>query len=178
MVTCHVRIAVCVFFLLATTACAKEPAEAPTVAIGKTLRLGSLELTPVSVEFRKASVSRGGFQPETSIDGPYLVLTVRVKNVSEGQVFSPFCSASAKDNYGNKLESPFSVTEIATVEASKERDELYPGKEAILLLCIERKIPKASRYDWVIRTRISNEEEQEGYRRWLLKHSADEVVIK
>ena len=73
-----------------------------TVKLGETIRLGSLDLTPVSAELRKVKV-KSLFGDQSQEKGPFLVLTITAKNISEGQVFKPFMTAEVRDNFGNEL---------------------------------------------------------------------------
>lgn len=58
------------------------------VALGTTLRLGDLEVTPEKVELRRIVFHSPGYNPEKGVDDS-LVLRLRLKNVSEDVVFCP-----------------------------------------------------------------------------------------
>jgi hypothetical protein len=56
-----------------------------TVPLEKTLRVGNLEVTPLSVAFGKVKID----PPDTGESGDVLLLKVRFKNISTNQTFSP-----------------------------------------------------------------------------------------
>jgi S-adenosylmethionine hydrolase len=58
------------------------------VALGRTIQLGDLEVTPERVELRRVEFRRPGFAPEPAVDDS-LVLYLRMQNISQDIVFSP-----------------------------------------------------------------------------------------
>jgi S-adenosylmethionine hydrolase len=58
------------------------------VALGQTIRIGDLEVTPQRVEFRRVVFRQPGFAPELALDDS-LVLHLLFRNVSRDVAFSP-----------------------------------------------------------------------------------------
>ncbi len=58
------------------------------VELGRTIRVGDVEVTPQSVELRRVEFRRPGFAPEPALDDS-LVLHLLFQNISQDVVFSP-----------------------------------------------------------------------------------------
>jgi hypothetical protein len=144
-----------------------------TLKLGSSIRLGSLELSPASVELRKVGV-KPLFGEELEQKGPFLVLTVRAKNVSEGQVFNPFMTADVKDNFGNELDDALGLTEIGMIDGSEILKEIGPGETGTVLICKAVKIPKATSYQWDLSSQVDN---KDTYEQWRCTTTVSEIKV-
>jgi len=134
-----------------------------SIKLGETISLGSLELAPVSVELRKVAV-KPLFGDELEQKGPFLVLTVRAKNISEGQVFKPFMTAEVQDNFGNELDDGVDLLETGMIEGNDAVKEISPGETGMVLLCKSVKISKATSYRWDVSSNVDNNDTFEPWR--------------
>jgi hypothetical protein len=129
------------------------------VKLGTTRKFGSVQITPVSLEYRRITGERGMFRPtKFRSDETLLVLTFEVKNISEGQVFTPSSWASVSDNFGNKLDDPFEHDFDVKIDGNENRRELKPGEKARIVLCRKPKIETSTSYQWEVHTRANNKE--------------------
>ena len=132
----------------------RSPAD--PLAINERLQLGKSIITPISIDFRKVT-DEFHFFSRGQTEHPVLVLTWRVKNVSEGQVFSPdwFClfdgGIDVIDNFGNRLQ-----VFDCLAEGSQHEEDLQPGEEAIIIVAAIPKNLSAKWYHWTIGQRTSN----------------------
>ena len=66
-------------------------------------------------------------------DDPVLVVTLDVKNISEGRVFrSLIYSGKVEDSFGNKMPRSFDDFTIYLIEDCKSREGLQPGETAVI----------------------------------------------
>jgi len=145
---------------------AKDDDDTPpmkTVKLGTTIQLGSLEITPVAAELRKIRI-KPLLGREMKEKGPFLVLTVRVKNISEGQVFSPFMTAEVRDNFNNELDDGVASFEIGMVDGNDVAEDISPGETGTVLLCKAVKIAKATSYQWDVTSTTDNTDDFEQWR--------------
>lgn len=126
------------------------------ITTGQTIELGSLRITPTKVEMRPIKVQRsfgiGG--QELVLPGPFILLHVKVENISGGQVFNPFAYAVGDDNFGNKLESV--DDDYFVVDPKCWFGDLHPGKTAMLTLILRPMNPKAGTFNVRVHQTVDN----------------------
>jgi len=123
----------------------------------KPRQLGNLKVTPMAAEYRDIMVEKGVFNTSVEREGPYLVLTFRAENTSEGQVFRPYTKVvSATDNFGNKLDDPHEYSDTIVVE-NEELTELQPGQACKVVLVRKLKYAKATTFVWQLQTQVDNQ---------------------
>ncbi len=145
----------------------------PVIRLGQTITLGEIRVTPKSVDFKRVK-SKNAHLDEAETKEPVLALTIAVENISKGQVLRPHSFAKGEDNFGNELEKVKGTWGSALVpEGSTEFDDLHPGKEAIVIVCLSPKNVSATSYDWVVSQQCSNKDQD--YRRWELKFDSSEI---
>ena len=145
--------------------------DSPHIRLGQTITLDQVKVTPQKLELRRI---RSKYERDEETPEPVLVLTVLVENISKGQVFAPHASAKAKDNFGNELEKVGGRLGSFFPEGSAEYDDLKPGQQAIVILCIEPKIDTAQSYQWEI-SQTCNNSKDDSYRDWVLTFDATEI---
>jgi S-adenosylmethionine hydrolase len=125
------------------------------VALGHTIALGALEVTPLNVDLRRLKIRQPGVSSETTMQDS-LVLHLRFKNTSDDLTFSPtdpFFDRRWKDmSYGSK---PYTFLQIGERrlyggalawnrgEPSENREKidgqdyrlLHPGEESTTIVC-------------------------------------------
>jgi hypothetical protein len=116
-------------------------------ALGKTLRLGSLEVTPLAVERGRVELERALEEPEVRDGGAdALTLRLRLKNVSSDAVFAPLDEAFLRESLSGQLDSlienerkeqismfPLAVTSEWSIRGQEFRD-LRPGESFVGLV--------------------------------------------
>lgn len=157
-----------------TTLTGKEPTVSKPKAednpnpttIGETVRLGNLKITPVSATKRSIVVSPafGGRDQRMEREGPFVVITVEVENLSEGQVFNPFAYATGVDNFGNDLKNLDS--NVIVREPEEWFGELQPGEKGVVTLILEPPNPKAKWFQIQVSQTVDNQKKKE---RWSLR---------
>ena len=141
-----------------------------TIRLGQSITLQSLKITPIK-EFRKVRSDSYKVKDE----GPHLVVTLRVKNISEGEVFDPnILTAFGEDSFGNQIVEAPKYDHCTT--PGSHRGDVLPGQEVDCLFCMSRKIASAKWYVLEITSRVSNKSEGE-YEHWRLKFDVSEVVV-
>ncbi len=142
---------------LATPAVQSERA----LALGQASAFGGVEVTPLTVELRTVSGWRKSFGEERTAvlsKEPLLVLTLRIRNVSQGAVFSPVTEKTLRashitDNFNNVMQ--------AVVKGAFEMDDfefdgqtlgdLKPGQSmTTLILCERPKVENANSFRWQV----------------------------
>jgi hypothetical protein len=128
-----------VFSALTNATEKSDSAEENAVTLGQTIQLGNLKITPRSATKRSITVrqiydikSKGGV-----LEGPFIVITADVENISEGQVFDPFPTAEGIDNYGNELKSLETLTKVIDPDAGY--GDLKPGERKTVAIVLEPK---------------------------------------
>ena len=145
------------------------PAELPATRLGQTIVLDQVKVTPRTVELRK--VRNKNNDQETK--EPVLALTLVVENVSQGQVFSPYASASGKDNFGNDLQEVGGKYGSFYPEGSAAYDDLKPSQKAVVIVCLEPKMETATSYKWELTQKCNNQEH--GFQSWTLSFDSPEI---
>jgi hypothetical protein len=142
--------------------------------LGQTLTLDQLKVTPQKVELKRV---RGKWanstDGENELPEPVLALTLLVENISQGQVFSPYAWAKGKDSFGNELEEVGTDFARFYPAGSAQFDDLKPGRQAIVILCLKPKIDTAASYRWEIMQTCTNK--KESYQHWVLEFKAAEM---
>jgi hypothetical protein len=155
--------------LFGTTRATSPPIESPSVRLGETITLDQLKVTPTKVELKKVK-SR---HDERETKEPVLSLTIEVENISDGQVFTPYASATGKDSFGNDLEEVGGQFGSFSPEGSAELDDLKPKQKAIVVVCLVPKLDTAASYQWKLLQECNNKKDD--YRNWTLKFDASEI---
>jgi hypothetical protein len=146
-----------------------------TTALGETLRVGDLEVTPASVELKTVRVFVEGSDRPEPCEGPSLVLNLKLRNLASDYGFTPLDNYFDR-NYDKGIQVP--LTQLVSsrwrllggparwfprnrnarernfrewVEGRKNFDDrgLLPGEEAETLVCTDWK--KLSAGDDVVR---------------------------
>jgi hypothetical protein len=144
------------------------------VRLGETVRAGGLEITPQKVEYRMVPVLDVFDSDEKKEVGPHMVLTIAVKNITEGQVIQPFTLVEAIDSFGNTLQPPLSDHEIPQIGGAIE-DGIKPGESAVVVEIMERAVENAKSYRWTCNTHCSNSQ-QADFAEWIVEFDNDDVV--
>jgi hypothetical protein len=144
-----------------------------TIRLGETKVVGNLSVTPVKIERRKPMVVKAELfsqeRPEAPDDEFRLILTLKLLNVSEGQVFSPLgmseklSHCTFEDNFGNRHEAL--TRDMLGMKSYKEQEisEMKPGDESLAILIAEEpKVKNAKEFTWRIYLNTSLEDSK-GY---------------
>lgn len=134
--------------------------------IGETIRLGNLKITPVSAAKRSIVVSPafGLRDQRMEREGPFVVITAEVQNLSEGQVFNPFAYATGVDNFGNDLKNL--DNSVIVREPEEWFGDLQPGEKGTITLILEPPNPKAKWFQIQVSQTVDNQKKKE---KWSLR---------
>ncbi len=133
------------------------------VRIGDTITMGNLEISPVAAEIRKASGKTMGIRGEDfETDEEVLVLTLEVKNISEGRVFRPLIySGKVTDSFGNEMSRPFDSFTLYLIEDCKSREDIQPGETVIIRDMRQLRLKTAKSFTWQMRLNGGEEDAAE-----------------
>lgn len=131
------------------------------LTIGQSIAFGGVEVTPLTVELRTVSGWKKSFGEERTqvvSKEPLLVLTLRIKNVSQGAVFSPVTEKTLRashvtDNFNNVMgafvQGAFEMDDLEF--DGQTLGELKPGQSMTTLILSEKpKVENAQSFRWQV----------------------------
>lgn len=136
--------------------------------LNKTFMLGNLQITPIKFELVRLQV-RPLFGELQLRDSKSVVLSFFAKNISEGEVFSPFTSMEVIDSFGNVCSDPtdrVSFSSSVAIDYNGILQDILPGETAKVMVAFDPKIETAKEYNCVLFTQTSNKND---YKRWQIK---------
>lgn len=134
--------------------------------LGKPFTLGNLQITPAGfdlVTLRERPLF-GDLQPRKTKS---FVFSFSAKNISDGQVFSPYTSMDVTDNFGNKCADPTDSATISTsvtIDGNEMLQKLRPGETAKVKVAFDPQLENAHEYSCVLTTQTSNQDDYEEWR--------------
>ena len=155
-----------------TSVATKEDPSAPsTIRLGHTITLDQLKVTPTKVEFRKV---KGKYDDDPETKEPVLALSILVENVSKGQVFQPYISASGNDNFGNPLDKVTTgYNDKVIPKGSARAHDSRQATKRPSPSCLKPKLDTATSYQREISQKCNNKDL--GYEHWTLMFDASEI---
>jgi hypothetical protein len=131
------------------------------VELGKSFRVGKLEILPERIRFMN-------LPGVTLSDSKSYVLTIKLRNISDGLVLPAFSEGAAVDNFGNKCLDSGHVS----IRRNKIYEDIQPGESAVVYLAFEPATEKAKYFDWTITTETSKQGESQN---WRIRFSPDDA---
>jgi hypothetical protein len=137
-----------------------------TVTLGKTLKMGNLEITALSAEIRPVKFQLDhtpGEKPKELIsDEQYFILTCKIVNLCNQEFFCPKEKLSLKgdvnvqDNFGNQMHEVVIPEGISTIDGNSYKN-LRPGEARIMeFICEMPLVLQAEKYLWKIKLNTDN----------------------
>ncbi|GAL83950.1 hypothetical protein MYP_1178 [Sporocytophaga myxococcoides] len=137
-----------------------------TVTLGKTLKMGNLEITALSAEIRpvKFRLDRtpGERTRELTSDEQYFILTCKIFNLCNQEFFCPKEKLSIKgdvnvqDNFGNQMHEIAIPEGISTIDGNSYKN-LSPGESRTMeFICEVPLVLQAEKYLWKIKLNTDN----------------------
>lgn len=137
-----------------------------TITLGKTLKMGNLEITALSAEIRPVKFQLDhtpGEKPRELIsDEQYFILTCKIVNLCNQEFFCPKEKLSIKgdvnvqDNFGNQMHEVVIPEGISTIDGNSYKN-LRPGEVRIMeFICEMPLVLQAEKYLWKIKLNTDN----------------------